>query len=84
MPDAPSIRASRDATRLVTAGVPVNITQRVMGHQSPTTTLRIYTHAGQDWSDAVRSAFGDSADDSLTSPPETGASETEEGGSDAA
>lgn len=72
------------ATWLVTAGVPVNITQKVMGHESPTTTLRIYTHVGADYGDAVRAAFGDLADDSLTLPPEAGASDSGEDSSDAA
>jgi integrase len=47
------------ATWLVTAGVPVNITQKVMGHESPSTTLGIYTHAMRDYGDAVRDAFSD-------------------------
>ncbi len=29
---------------LITAGVPVPDVQKVMGHESPTTTLAIYTH----------------------------------------
>ncbi len=72
------------ATWLVTAGVPVNITQKVMGHESPSTTLRIYTHVGQDYGDAVRAAFGDAADDLLTAPTEAGTSDEMEGDSDAA
>ena len=58
--------------------------QKVMGHESPSTTLRIYTHVGQDYGDAVRAAFGDAADDLLTAPTEAGTSDEEEGDSDAA
>jgi integrase len=47
------------ATWLVTAGVPVNVTQKVMGHESPSTTLNIYTHVGTDYGDAVSAAFAD-------------------------
>lgn len=57
------------ATWLVSAGVPVNVTQKVMGHENPMTTLNIYTHVGQDYSRAVWAAFGDPADDLLTLPP---------------
>jgi hypothetical protein len=62
------------ATWLVTAGVPVNITQKVMGHENPSTTLGIYTHTTRDYGDVVRAAFNDpgdtSADELPTFPPD--------------
>ena len=61
-------------------GSAVNITQRAMGHESPSTTLRIYAHAGQHYGDAVRAAFGDPADDLPTTPPEAGTSDDEDSG----
>ncbi len=72
------------ATWLVTAGVPVNVTQTVMGHDRPSTTLNVYTHVGTDFGDAARAAFGDLADDPLTSRPDEGNSGSSEGGSDGA
>lgn len=47
------------ATWLASAGVPVNVTQKAMGHESPSTTLRIYTHAPDDYGQRIRDAFGD-------------------------
>jgi len=58
------------ATWLITEGVPVNVVQRVMGHQQASTTLNRYTHAPGDYQDRVRSVF---ADDSLTTWDESGA-----------
>ncbi|GIG90940.1 tyrosine-type recombinase/integrase [Plantactinospora endophytica] len=56
------------ATWLVTDGVPVNLVQRVMGHEQASTTLNRYTHTPDDYADRVRRTF---ADDSLTfEPPE--------------
>ena len=72
------------ATWLISRGVPVNIVQKVMGHERPATTLRIYTHVEQDYGDAVRAAFGAGADDPLTASPDTGTSQAAEEGTDAA
>jgi integrase len=47
------------ATWLVSAGLPVNVIQRAMGHQSPTTTLAVYTHSPDDYGDRIRDAFSD-------------------------
>lgn len=58
------------ATWLVTSGVPVNIVQRVMGHESASTTLNLYTHAPSEFEKRVRDVFDAAADDSLTSEPE--------------
>jgi integrase len=45
------------ATWLVSDGMPVNVVQRVMGHQKATTTLNLYTHAPTDYDERVRRAF---------------------------
>jgi hypothetical protein len=42
------------ATWLVSDGVPVNVVQRVMGHQHASTTLNLYTHAPDDYDQRVR------------------------------
>ncbi|MEO3747056.1 tyrosine-type recombinase/integrase [Plantactinospora sp. B5E13] len=56
------------ATWLVTDGVPINLVQRVMGHEQASTTLDRYTHTPDDYADRVRRTF---ADDPLTfDPPE--------------
>ena len=47
------------ATWLVSAGVPVNMVQRVMGHAQPSTTLNRYTHVPSDYDDRVRAVFRD-------------------------
>ncbi|MDG4790494.1 hypothetical protein O7626_32055 [Micromonospora sp. WMMD1102] len=53
---------------MVTDGVPVNLVQRVMGHEQASTTLNRYTHTPDDYADRVRRTF---ADDLLTfEPPE--------------
>ncbi|MET8305637.1 tyrosine-type recombinase/integrase [Micromonospora sp. NPDC005173] len=54
------------ATWLVSAGVPVNVVQAVMGHEQASTTLNRYTHTPADFHESVRRAFGGSADDPLT------------------
>jgi integrase len=54
------------ATWLVTDGVPINVVQRVMGHEQASTTLNRYTHTPDDYADHVRKAL---ADDSLTFQP---------------
>jgi len=45
------------ATWLVSDGVPVNVVQRVMGHQHASTTLNLYTHAPDDYDGRVRAAI---------------------------
>ncbi len=45
------------ATWLVLDGLPVNVVQRVMGHEKATTTLNLYTHASTDYDERVRKAF---------------------------
>ena len=54
------------ASWLVTDGVPVNVVQRVMGHEQASFTLNRYTHAPEDYEDRVRLAFETSADFPLT------------------
>jgi integrase len=46
--------------------VPVNVVRAVMGHESTSTTLNLYTHAPSEYHDLVRGVFDDPADDSLT------------------
>lgn len=48
------------ATWLVSDGVPVNIVRAVMGHESTSTTLNLYTHAPDGYGDRVRGVFGES------------------------
>jgi integrase len=55
------------ATWLVSDGVPVNVVQRVMGHEQASTTLNRYTHTPDDYGQRVRATFDDSAPFSL--PP---------------
>lgn len=45
------------ATWLVSDGVPVNVVQRVMGHEQASTTLNRYTHTPDDYGQRVRAAF---------------------------
>ncbi|MEU5786099.1 tyrosine-type recombinase/integrase [Micromonospora purpureochromogenes] len=47
------------ATRSVTDGVPINLVQRVMGHEQ--TTLNRYTHTADDYAARVLAAFESSA-----------------------
>jgi integrase len=54
------------ATWLVSDGLPVNVVQRVIGHEQGSTTLNLYGHASEDHEDAVRAAFSGSADHPLT------------------
>jgi hypothetical protein len=37
--------------------MPMNVVQRVMGHQKATTTLNLYTHAPTDYDERVRKTF---------------------------
>jgi integrase len=46
------------ATWLISDGVPINVVQRVMGHEQASTTLNFYVHASDDYEDDVRDAFG--------------------------
>jgi integrase len=55
------------ATWLVSDNVPVNIVRAVMGHESTSTTLNLYTHAPSEFDQRVRGVFDDDADDPLTS-----------------
>ena len=48
-------------TWLVSDGVPVNVVQRVMGHEQASTTLNRYTHTPDDCSVRVLAAFDGSA-----------------------
>ncbi|MFI7022928.1 tyrosine-type recombinase/integrase [Micromonospora sp. NPDC049900] len=45
------------ATWLVTDGVPINLVQRVMGHEQASTTLNRYTHTPDDYAARVLAAF---------------------------
>jgi integrase len=54
------------ATWLVSRGLPVNVVQHVMGHEQPSTTLNLYTHAPTDYCDTIRRALADPADFPLT------------------
>ncbi|MFJ5668175.1 tyrosine-type recombinase/integrase [Micromonospora chalcea] len=58
------------ATWLVTDGVPINLVQRVMGHEQASTTLNRYTHTPDDYAARVLDAFTLPADDLLTSTPQ--------------
>jgi integrase len=55
------------ATWLVSDGVPVNVVQRVMGHEQASTTLNRYTHTPDDYGQRVKAAFDGPAPLSL--PP---------------
>ena len=54
------------ATWLVSDGVPVNIVQRVMGHEQASTTLNRYTHTPDGYDQRVLDALGTLADSSPT------------------
>ena len=47
------------ATWLVSDGVPVNVVQRLMGHENASTTLNRYVHAPRDYDERVRRLFDD-------------------------
>jgi integrase len=64
------------ATWLVSDGVPVNVVQRVMGHEQASTTLNRYTHTPDDYGQRVRAAFDGPAPLSL--PPASQATDEEE------
>ncbi|MBQ1020663.1 tyrosine-type recombinase/integrase [Micromonospora sp. D93] len=49
------------ATWLVTDGVPINLVQRVMGHEQASTTLNRYTHTPDGYTARVLEAFDGSA-----------------------
>jgi integrase len=66
------------ATWLVSDGVPVNIVQRVMGHEQASTTLNRYTHTPDDYDQRVLAAFGAPADFSPTQRDEPDMDETGE------
>jgi integrase len=71
------------ATWLVTDGVPINLVQRVMGHEQASTTLNRYTHTPDDYADRVRAAFDGPAASLLPQPDETGTDEDPDGDGDA-
>ena len=43
----------------------MNIVQRLMGHESASTTLNLYTHAPNKYEDQVRDVFDDDAPDEV-------------------
>ncbi|MEV0267391.1 tyrosine-type recombinase/integrase [Hamadaea sp. NPDC050747] len=51
------------ATWLVLDRLPVNVVQRIMGHEKATTTLNLYTHAPTDYDRRVRETFGPVAEE---------------------
>lgn len=59
------------ATWLVTDGVPINVVQRVMGHEQASTTLNRYTHTPDDYAARVLAAFEGSAASLLPPAGET-------------
>nr|WP_076469193.1 tyrosine-type recombinase/integrase [Micromonospora avicenniae] len=59
------------ATWLVTDRVPINLVQRVMGHEQASTTFNRYTHTPDDYAARVLNAFTLPADDLLTPARET-------------
>jgi integrase len=71
------------ATWLVTDGVPINLVQRVMGHEQASTTLNRYTHTPDDYAARVLAAFDGSAASLLpppgATPSESALHEDEEG-----
>src|SRR3954470_6034576 len=54
------------ASWLVSDNVPVNIVQRLMGHENASTTLNRYVHAPRDYDDRVRGSWTMPADYLLT------------------
>ncbi|GAA4574298.1 hypothetical protein GCM10023176_41060 [Micromonospora coerulea] len=67
------------ATWLVTDGVPVNLVQRVMGHEQASTTLNRYTHTPDDYAARVLAAFDSSAASLLPPDRETPSESTLDG-----
>ena len=65
------------ATWLVSDGVPVNIVQRVMGHEQASTTLNRYTHTPEGYDERVLAAFGAPADFSPTQADQSDEDETD-------
>lgn len=59
------------ATWLVSEGIPVNVVQRLMGHERSTTTLDLYTHAPAEYFEQVRSALSAASSLPITSGPGT-------------
>ncbi|MER5702603.1 tyrosine-type recombinase/integrase [Micromonospora sp. NPDC002296] len=59
------------ATWLVTDAVPINLAQRVMGHEQASTTLNRHTHTPDDYAARVLEAFDGSAASLLPPAKET-------------
>jgi len=66
------------ATWLVSDGVPVNIVQRVVGHEQASTTLNRYTHTPDGDEERVLAAFGAPGDFSPTPEDQPDIDEGEE------
>ncbi|MGW0503033.1 tyrosine-type recombinase/integrase [Micromonospora sp. NPDC003241] len=66
------------ATWLVTDGVPINLVQRVMGHEQASTTLNRYTHTPDDYAARVLAAFDDPAASLLPPTGETAPDEADD------
>ncbi|WP_234038834.1 tyrosine-type recombinase/integrase [Micromonospora coerulea] len=67
------------ATWLVTDGVPINLVQRVMGHEQASTTLNRYTHTPDDYAARVLAAFNSAAASLLPPGEETSSGEAFDG-----
>jgi integrase len=73
------------ATWLVSDGLPVNIVQRLLGHENASTTLNRYVHAPDDYDERVRqlvagpSSAATPADDVLTRATASGVPTPREG-----
>ncbi|WP_446217926.1 tyrosine-type recombinase/integrase [Micromonospora sp. IBHARD004] len=67
------------ATWLVTDGVPIDLVQRVMGHEQASTTLNRYTHTPDEYAARVLAAFDSSAASLLPPAGETPSESTLDG-----
>jgi hypothetical protein len=64
-------RVGRTLSTSLSEGLPVNVVQRLMGHEAASTTLNLYTHAPGGFDDRVRGVVEAPADDPLTDDDET-------------